>query len=108
MRARGFKEIYNPELPLESLWDLIDRARFSTHIKDIQFKSDGERQEAMRPIWNSSSGEGEINLDVCYRETQRGVKEAQRHRGVGGTGLKGENSSELTATGTRKRAYFEI
>ena len=70
---RGFKDIYNPELPLESIWDLIDRAPFSQHIEDIQLKYDGERQEAMRPIWNSSSDEGEINLETCYGETRRSV-----------------------------------
>ena len=63
VRGRGFMEIYNPELPLDLLWSLVERAPFSSHIKDIRFTSDRERQEAMRPIWNSSSG-GEINVNV--------------------------------------------
>jgi len=66
VRRRGFMEIYNQELPLDSLWNLIQRAPFSTHIRDIRFRSHSERQEEMRPIWNSSSGGGEINLDVEF------------------------------------------
>jgi hypothetical protein len=50
-------EIYNPDLPLNELWELIEHAPFSTHIRDIRFASEGERGEAMRPIWNSSSTE---------------------------------------------------
>lgn len=57
-------EIYNKDLPLELLWSLVERAPFSTHIKDIRFTSERERDEAMRPIWNSSSAEGEINTNV--------------------------------------------
>ena len=57
VRGPGFMEIYNPNLPLNELWQLIEHVPFSAHIKDIRFTSERERGEAMRPIWNSSSAE---------------------------------------------------
>lgn len=68
IRGRGFMEIYNKDLPLDLLWSLVERARFSTHIKEIRFTSEREREEAMRPIWNASSGGGEIKTSVEYFE----------------------------------------
>jgi hypothetical protein len=62
MRARGFRGIYNEILPLDLLWQFIDRHPFATSVSKIRFSSERQRQEAMRPIWNTSSLD--INTEV--------------------------------------------
>lgn len=57
VRARGFKGIYNENMPLDILDRFLDRHKFSTSVGGLYFPSELIRQKAMRGAWNLSSSE---------------------------------------------------
>ena len=56
-RLRGFREIYNPALPLKELESFYNRRQFSTTVSGLNYDSDLIRKASMRAVWNLSQEE---------------------------------------------------
>ena len=56
-RLRGFRDIYNPALPLNELENFYNRHQFSTTVSGLNYDSDVIRNASMRAIWNLSQKE---------------------------------------------------
>jgi len=53
-RVRGFRSIYNSELPLDDLERFTDRHQFSSSVSGLYYDSELIRDASMRPFWNIS------------------------------------------------------